>query len=377
MATIKEQIGRCGYCGEEKALRFMATNNLCSRCQDKVAIHAPVPRKREEVRRCAVCGESKTVRFMATGSQCQRCLVEALPEEPEDLAEETAVEVDGNDVVRRVTNAILALLDRGELPPWKQGFAMRPTTPRNGFSGHHYSGVNYWTTLLAQIENGWIDSRWLSEKQVWLKGGRVKAGQEPTEIHFCLRGGFRKDGTLYINRVKTHEIYNWAQIEGLPETMMSPLIPPFPSVEAAEMIIVCMPNLPHIQHFRLIDHPARYRIPEDLIEIPERAEYDTKERYYETLFHELAHCTGHPDRLGRFTIEGVENLHERGYEELTAEMTAAMLCDIAGIGMTTIENTASYVKSWADAIRAERNILLRASSAAERALNYIILKDRT
>ena len=371
MTPIKVRIGRCGYCGEEKALRFMATANLCSRCQDKVAIHSPVLRKRDEVKRCKICEESKTIRFMATLDECLRCLVEQLPKLTEDLFDETEVETSSEAVADRVTEAILRLLYRGDLPPWKQGFAIQPIRPRNAETGRYYSGLNYWITLIAQLENGWNDSRWMTEKQVRRRGGRVKAREDPTEIYFCLPGGIRKDGTSYINIVATHFIYNWEQIEGMPRALELPLEKTFIPLNSAERIATSMPNPPEIQHFRELSHP-RYLIRHDVIEMPLPEVYPDKERYYEALFHELAHSTGHPDRLGRFTVEdGTRNLHERGYEELTAEMTAAMLCDIAGIGMATIENAAAYVKSWAEAIRADRGLLLRASSAAEKALKFI------
>ena len=48
-----------------------------------------------------------------------------------------------------------------------------------------------------------------------------------------------------------------------------------------------------------------------------------------------------------------------------------MLCEKAGIGQQTIENMAAYIQDWRDTIKADRGVLLQASHAAEKALEFI------
>ncbi|WP_161805334.1 zincin-like metallopeptidase domain-containing protein [Sporosarcina globispora] len=43
-------------------------------------------------------------------------------------------------------------------------------------------------------------------------------------------------------------------------------------------------------------------------------------------------------------LSGKDEVYSK--EELVAEMGAAMLCGIAGIDNSTIENSASYIHSW-------------------------------
>ena len=137
-----------------------------------------------------------------------------------------------------------------------------------------------------------------------------------------------------------------------------------------------MPNKPAIHRLPVITHPARYWIVRDLIEIPKPELFDSPERYYEIMFHELAHSTGHQSRLGRFGDDSAEEiLHQYGLEELIAEMTAAMLCEKAGIGQETLENTAAYIKSWRDTIKADLHIFMQASHAAQKAFDYISPPD--
>lgn len=150
----------------------------------------------------------------------------------------------------------------------------------------------------------------------------------------------------------------------------------FNPVEEAERIIGAMRNKPVIHWLTVMTHSARYWNRKDLIEIPEPDLFDSRARYYDTMFHELAHSTGHQSRLGRFEEDSTErDLHEYGREELIAEMTAAMLCEKAGIGQETLENAAAYIRSWHDTIKADRHIFMQASHAAQKALDYISPPD--
>ena len=78
--------------------------------------------------------------------------------------------------------------------------------------------------------------------------------------------------------------------------------------------------------------------------MPARTAFDHIENYYSTFFHELAHSTGHPSRVGRDGIEQLNTFGSESYsrEELIAELSASMLAGITGISPTTIDNSASY-----------------------------------
>jgi antirestriction protein ArdC len=58
-------------------------------------------------------------------------------------------------------------------------------------------------------------------------------------------------------------------------------------------------------------------------------------------------------------------------EELIAEMTAAMLCDVAGIEQKTLENSAAYLKTWIARLRSDSRLLVSASSHAQKAADFI------
>jgi len=58
-------------------------------------------------------------------------------------------------------------------------------------------------------------------------------------------------------------------------------------------------------------------------------------------------------------------------EELIAEMTAAMLCGIAGIEQNTLENSAAYLKTWIGRLKSDSRLLVSAASQAQKAADFI------
>ena len=113
----------------------------------------------------------------------------------------------------------------------------------------------------------------------------------------------------------------------------------------------------------------------DRINCPPIRDFKVPEEYYCTLFHEMIHSTGHKRRLARpgVTVEGVafgDDVYSK--EEMVAEMGAAMLCGVAGIDNSTIENSASYIDSWLRALKKESRLVLQAAAQAQKAADYIL-----
>ena len=53
-------------------------------------------------------------------------------------------------------------------------------------------------------------------------------------------------------------------------------------------------------------------------------------------------------------------------------MGATMLCGVAGIDNSIIENSASYIDSWLRALKKDNRLLLQASAQAQKAADYIL-----
>lgn len=78
-----------------------------------------------------------------------------------------------------VTATILAALDRGVIPcrkPWSTNHAL----PINAMSNRAYRGVNVFLLGLSPYQ----DHRWLTFKQIRVRGGTVKSGEHATMVIF-------------------------------------------------------------------------------------------------------------------------------------------------------------------------------------------------
>ena len=148
-------------------------------------------------------------------------------------------------------------------------------------------------------------------------------------------------------------------------------------IEEAEAIQLAMPNRPQvniIQSGRAFYSPSR-----DSVTVPELSQYAKPEEFYSTLFHELAHATGHKSRLNRDGITHFCSFGSTDYskEELVAEMTAAFLCGHCGIDNATIANSAAYLQGWIKALKGDKKLAVMAGAQAQKAANYILNKKQT
>lgn len=116
-----------------------------------------------------------------------------------------------------------------------------------------------------------------------------------------------------------------------------------------------------------------YSLGEDTIHLTRRDYFLSNEAFYATALHEIAHSTGHEDRLNRELGKSFGTLEEYALEELNAEFAAAMLSEKYGLPMTEerLNNHAVYLKSWADAIENNPNALDLAMTNASKIVDYI------
>ena len=126
-------------------------------------------------------------------------------------------------------------------------------------------------------------------------------------------------------------------------------------IAAATAIVGGMPNPPCIDHDG--GNQAFYVPARDRISLPRMDTFNGAAEYHSTLFHELAHSTGDPNRLNRKSLDTPAPFGSPIYsrEELVAEFGAAFLCAQAGIA-NTLDNSAAYIQGWAKALRADNRL---------------------
>ena len=291
-------------------------------------------------------------------------------------------------VYERVTERITELLKQGVVP-WQRPWDAHVGPPRNGVSGRHYRGLNIVLLSLAGFDSPW----WLTPKQVNGLDGHIRKGERVTWICFWKRwlprdqrieasemedlGDSANGKRRPVVIARAYRVVNVEQCQGPgierfreKHAVQRPPQKDNDPIAGCEQIVAGMPNPPAIRHG---GNRACYWPGIDQISMPKRETFVSSEAYYGTLYHELCHSTGHPDRLNRKTLVAGAPFRSPIYsrEELTAEMGAAFLCAQAGISDPTIENSAAYLNGWLKYLSTDPKALLVAGAQAQKAADYV------
>jgi antirestriction protein ArdC len=280
-------------------------------------------------------------------------------------------------VYDQITNRIIEQLQAGVAPwhkPWGS-YAGQPTLPRNLISQKPYRGINALLTLVSPYASPF----WLTYQQAIKIGGHVNAGEKSTPIVFWKFGknevqepdGSVTDKTWAMCRL--YRVFNYEQCT-IPGLDLTPSAAPtdkiFNRIAECEQVVAGFAG-PAVKH---AGDRAFYMPSLDAVTMPARESFDGPEEYYNTLFHELTHSTGHGSRLNR---EGINQMHFFGdpvysREELVAEMGAAFLSGHCGIESKTLGNSAAYLQSWIRVLRSDSKLVLVAAGQAQKAADLIL-----
>ena len=270
-----------------------------------------------------------------------------------------------------VTDSIIAKLEQGVIP-WRktwQGGQM----PKSLTSKKPYRGINNF--LLGM--QGFRSPFWATFNQIKKQGGTVKKGEKGTVIVFWkwLKEKDKATGKetgKNIPLLRYFKVWNTDQTEGLKVPEFETVKPiDFNPIKECENIVNGIPLPPTIEH----GGTAAYYVPaKDLVNMPPANTFESPETYYGTLFHELAHSTGHENRLNRKELTQGSRFGSNDYslEELVAEMTSAMVAGSAGIGLELIDNQAAYIQNWLKKLRDDKKMLVMAGGRAQKAADYIL-----
>lgn len=285
------------------------------------------------------------------------------------------------DPYQRVTQLILEKLAQG-VAPWRCPWRREVGVPRNFHTGRTYNGINVLLLGLRHLPSPY----WLTFRQVKERGGHVRKGEHGAHV---IKVGESKATTLDdaqaeevapVRRkrlyLREYTVFNAVQIEGIdfPPPSTIPQLPMSERIEAAEKIVAGMPSPPSIHEGSRT--MACYRLHTDTVQMPPYGSFESAEAYHLTLFHELVHATGHPDRLNRESLIKHDGFGGQVYsqEELVAEMGAAFLGMEAHIVSDDHEQSAAYLQSWLEVLRVKENShwIIQASSHATKAANFIL-----
>ncbi|MFG6121160.1 ArdC family protein [Thalassobacillus sp. B23F22_16] len=271
-------------------------------------------------------------------------------------------------IYEMITNQIIEKLEQGTIPwrkPWINGVAVNWKTQKP------YRGIN--TMLLDGGE-------YATFKQISEAGGKVKKGAKSHIVVFWKltkvkekdeKTGEETGEKITVPLLRYYRVFKVGeQTEGIERKRKEKEFNHDP-IEEGEKIVNGYINAPDYTY-----HSGRayYQPFTDVVNVPPLKDFEKPEEFYSTKFHEMVHSTGHKDRLNREGVKGLASFGSETYskEELIAELGASMICGVAGIDNHTIENSASYIQSWLNALKNDKTLIVFASQQAQKAVDYIL-----
>lgn len=327
------------------------------------------------------------------------------------------------DIYQHITDSVIEGLKKGNIvwnKPWRNAHG-DIDLQRNLNSKRPYRGINQWLLMFAAMDKGYGSPYWLTFKGAVKAGikwddesekawkaenpgkelpatqGHVRKGEKSTIVVFWkIVPNKRYDkndpdsGSKTIPLLRYYRVFNYEQCENLkapkdvripdepedlselyphlPKTFLNQDSRGFSPIMEAVKIVQGYKDAPSFKHN---GGRAYYDFVNDHIEVPEPDLFNSPAEYYSTRFHEMIHSTGHKDRLSRkFGASFGDEKYSK--EELVAEMGAAMLCGVAGIEPTIIDNSVAYIKNWVSKLKEDKKLIISASAQAQKASDFIL-----
>jgi antirestriction protein ArdC len=267
----------------------------------------------------------------------------------------------------RITERIVSLLSQGTVP-WHKPWHVQTGLPRNLITQKPYRGINVFLLMAMNYES----PNWLTLRQANALGGQIKPGEKSCPVVFWKPMKVQDKETREEKKIpflRLYHVFNVSQCTGLkniPPADESAFIQTLPAE-----LVANMPQRPVIKHGMAM---ASYSPVSDVVNMPDRARFQSEDHYHATLFHELVHSTGHEKRLKRASIMERNGYGSNPYakEELIAEMGSAFLCGHAGIVDRTIDSSAAYLEGWLKSLKDDKTLIVQAAAQAQRAADFIL-----
>ncbi|WP_121813025.1 ArdC family protein [Mucilaginibacter kameinonensis] len=289
-----------------------------------------------------------------------------------------------------VAEKIIEQLKLGTAPwqkPWNSA-GTDYSMPYNAVTGNPYKGLN---ALYLHLFSPYQDPRWATFKQAESEGWQVQKGAKGFMINFVKTHDLRTKLDEHKRPVTDAEgkpikikvelanpiitkawVFNAEQIKGIPALPVRDVadIELWEKVSRAENIIKASgAKIEHVAGDRAFYSPLF-----DKINMPNRPQFESADRYYSTLLHELGHWTGHHSRLDRDLV----NRHgspDYAREELRAEIASMILGNELKIGHDPQQHIA-YVDSWIKVLTDTPYEIHAAAADAQRIFDYVMDFER-
>ncbi len=280
------------------------------------------------------------------------------------------------DIYQTVTDTIIEAIETGidgkfELP-WHRASG----APVNAHTGNLYRGVNVPTLWAWQMVKGYGSATWATYRQWKEIGAQVQKGEKGAQVVLWKSIEIEPDSDNEEQDVRMFAgyftVFNADQVDGYKA-------PPAPDFEMSDFqAIAAADNFIEATGANIRHGGGRacYSVTDDYIQLPPQ-EYFKKtthssatENYYSTALHELCHWTGAKERLDRAQLNKFGDA-DYAFEELVAELGAAMCCSSLFITPTVREDHSQYIGHWLEKLKSDKRFIFAASSQAQKAVDYL------
>jgi antirestriction protein ArdC len=291
------------------------------------------------------------------------------------------------EIRQRITEQVISSLEEEKLPPWRQPWVGQGL-PMNVVSKRRYTGINILLLQLHRMKHPHLQSHVYGTFKQWQDlGCRIKRrpkdvppGQWGCSIVFykMLKKTERNDHgvakEVEYPLLRTYTIFSASQVSGpnLDRFHTDDVLAnsTFTDYEPAEQAIAATGA-----DIRFGFDEAFYLRPMsngdgdgDYIGCPSKQRFRKEEDFYATLLHELGHWSE-----VRLDWQG-----SRPESELRAEMAACFAMAELNVPQShDLSNHKAYVANWLQALHDDPRFIFRASTAASKAVDYLLSFSRT
>lgn len=322
-----------------------------------------------------------------------------------------------DEILKKFADMMVKIIETAKANNWKKGWmgvnGSVQGLPQN-ISGRTYSGGNSFFLMFNTAEQGYKTPVYMTFLQAKDQNLQVKPGEKSVPVFKWGLSIKDEDG----NKI-SEEVYNTMSKEERSKLVVRP----FPRVFS--VFNIDQTNLEEVNKKKYDAIVARFKVPEqelkdtdgmyvnealdrmfetkawyakiqydkpseqafyrpstDTIVLPMKSQFklgQTPEEvyrdgmeYYSTALHEMAHSTGHEDRLDRsFGQHGTDNY---AHEELIAEMTSALVGSTMGFDRKILENNANYLSGWLNRLKSKPETISTIMTDVGKASDMIIDK---
>jgi antirestriction protein ArdC len=269
------------------------------------------------------------------------------------------------DLATQITERILQLMQTAG-SNWKQSWV--GSGPHiNVASKKPYRGIN--PVILSLMGGG--SNIFGTYKQWGELGAQVRRGEKACQIFFFKPYTVRDRETeeeKQIMLARSYSVFGHHQVDNAPDIKIDKRPEIEGHAECDRLIAECGVPITYGSD------RAFYAPSTDRISLPAPEQFDSREAFYTTAFHEISHSTGHESRLNR-NLKGRFGDPNYRFEELIAESSAAMICVAAGVIPEPRKETAQYLNNWMAGLSDDKTAIVRAFSHAQRAADFVLKYD--